>query len=934
MEDVKKFTSTITTQMGEFTYFDLHKLISNGIDVDKFPFAIRILLENVVRNYNGATFTDEHLKSIFNWNPNPALVDIPFLPARVLMQDFTGVPAVVDIASIRSEVDRKNKNAAIINPEVPADLVIDHSVQVDFYGSSYAHNRNVELEYERNHERYALLKWGNLSMNDFNVLPPGMGICHQVNLEYLAKVVTYRNGVIFPDTVVGTDSHTPMVNGIGVVGWGVGGIEAEAVMLGQPVYFMLPEVIGLKLTGKLREGTTATDLVLSVAALLRKTGVVGKLVEVYGDGLNNLSVPDRATISNMTPEFGSTITYFPPDEKTLDYLHNTGRNKEHIQTVEKYLKANLLWRENEDKIRYTKVVELALEDVEPSLAGPKRPQDRIPLTEMKKTFIDHLGSSYYRRYISVDERDEARWLSEGGSLQEYDEEKQETDKTIEQAGIEVGTKRNYEGLKSVKIKTGSSRILLSDGALVIASITSCTNTSNPSVMIGAGLVAKKAVERGLDTKSWVKTSMGPGSRVVTKYLEKANLIPYLEALGYHLVGYGCITCIGNSGPLPAHITKAVTENELIVSSVLSGNRNYEARIHPLVKMNFLTSPPLVVAYGIAGRIDIDMYNEPLGYDPNLEPVYLRDIWPTQAEIDQVMQQVLSSEDYLNNYTNFIEGDEKWDLLKAPMSNVYQWDPESSYVKEAPFFKDIALQPNSVTDIYNARVLLKLGDTVTTDHISPAGAIGEESPAGKYLKSLGFERKEFNSYGSRRGNHEVMVRGTFANVRLKNQLVNREGGWTVYHETGEELTVYDAGMKYQMENIPTIIIAGKEYGSGSSRDWAAKGTNLLGVKAVIAQSYERIHRSNLVQMGVLPLEFLPGESSTYHNLNGKETFHIVGLEKVVPHGELQVTAVKPDGQVYEFNVIARLDSPTEIAYYRNGGILQFVLRRFLNEHNNH
>lgn len=927
MESLENLKKTISTPLGEFIYYSLPDLKSLGVNVEELPFSIRILMENAIRNYNGLTITDEHLKSILHWTPRPQLVDIPFMPARVLMQDFTGVPAVVDIASIRSEVFRKNRNASLINPQVPADLVIDHSVQVDFYGSSYAYDRNVELEYERNHERYALLKWANLSMNDFSVLPPGMGICHQVNLEYLAKVVSYRNGYIFPDTLVGTDSHTPMINGIGVVGWGVGGIEAEAVMLGQPVYFMLPEVIGLKLTGKLREGTTATDLVLTVASVLRKAGVVGKLVEVFGDGLNNLTVPDRATISNMTPEFGSTITFFPPDEKTLDYLKGTGRSNEHVQTVEAYLKANKMWREEEDKIKYSAVVHLQLEDVEASLSGPKRPQDRISLKEVKNNFIYLLKTSYFRNYIDV--RDEARWLSEGGSVEEFKEEKQETDKTVEQAGIEVVDKGNYEGLKSVKIKSGNTRILLSDGSLVIASITSCTNTSNPAVMVGAGLLAKKAVERGLDVKPWVKTSMAPGSRVVTRYLEKSNLLPYLEALGFHVVGYGCTTCIGNSGPLPAHITKAVTENDLIVSSVLSGNRNYEARIHPLVKMNFLTSPQLVVAYAIAGRIDIDLYEEPIGLDPNLEPVYLKDLWPTSEEITEVLNSVLRSEDYVTNYDNIFNGDEKWNALKAPFSEVFQWDPESSYVKEAPFFRNISIKPPKVSDILAARVLLKLGDSVTTDHISPAGSISEESPAGKYLKSLGFERKDFNSYGSRRGNHEVMVRGTFANVRLKNQLIKREGGWTIYHDTGEEVSVYDAGMKYQSENIPLIILAGKEYGSGSSRDWAAKGTNLLGVKAVIAESYERIHRSNLVGMGILPLQFMPGENAETHNLKGNEKYNITGIDKITPYGEVEVIVINTANEEYTFKTTARLDSPTEIAYFVNGGILNFVLRRFLN-----
>ena len=930
MEDIQKLKSSLSTPAGAFTFIDLNKLVKKGYNIEKLPFSIRILLENIIRNQNGTTFTDSHIDNVINWKPEPSLIDVPFLPARVLMQDFTGVPAVVDIASIRSEVHRKNKNAALINPQVPVDLVIDHSVQVDFYGSNYSYQRNVELEYERNSERYSLLKWANRSMANFNVLPPGMGICHQVNLEYLAKVVTYRNDMIFPDTLVGTDSHTPMVNGIGVVGWGVGGIEAEAVMLGQPLYFMLPEVVGLKLTGKLREGVTATDLVLTVAQLLRKKGVVGKFVEVFGEGLNNLTVPDRATISNMSPEFGCTVTYFPPDDKTLEYLSNTGRTSEHIKSVETYLKTNLLWRTNEEKIKYSDIVELNIDEVESSLSGPKRPQDKISLSAMKETFIDLLNSSYYRRYIKPDEREEGRWLSEGGSPDELKQGKEDADRTVEEAGIEVGSQRQYEGLKSVKIKVGNTRVLLSDGSLVIAAITSCTNTSNPGVMIGAGLVAKKAVERGLDTKSWVKTSLAPGSRVVTEYLEKANLMPYLEALGFHTVGYGCTTCIGNSGPLPAHVTKAVMENDLIVSAVLSGNRNFEARIHPLVKMNYLTSPMLVVAYAIAGRVDIDMYEEPLGMDPNLEPVYLKDIWPASEEINAVMKDVLRSEDYRNTYANIFKGDEMWNKLEASGSEVFHWDMDSTYIKEAPFFTDISTEPPALADITGAKVLLKLGDSVTTDHISPAGTIQEDSPAGRYLKSLGLERRDFNSYGARRGNHEVMVRGTFANVRLRNQLVTKEGGWTVDHETGETITVFDSGMKYQEQNVPLIIIAGKEYGSGSSRDWAAKGANLLGVKAVLAESFERIHRSNLVGMGVLPLQYLPGENSDTHGLTGLETFDFPNLSQLSPNKTIMAKFTRTNGETGEFKVIARLDSPTEISYYQNGGILHFVLRRFLKE----
>lgn len=929
MENIDYLKKTLTTPLGEFIYYSLADLKKEGFDVEEFPFSIRILMENIIRNQNGVTFNGKQLNHILNWTPKPLFQDIPFLPARVLMQDFTGVPSIVDIASIRSEVHRKNGDATLINPQVPVDLIIDHSVQVDFYGSSYAFNRNVELEYKRNSERYSLLKWAQRSFENFNVLPPGMGICHQVNLEYLAKVVTIRNGIIFPDTLVGTDSHTPMINGIGVVGWGVGGIEAEAVILGQPIYFMLPEVIGLKLTGKLKEGTTATDMVLTVAQLLRRTGVVGKFVEVFGEGLNNLSVPDRATISNMSPEFGSTITYFPPDEKTLDYLNSTGRDKEHIQTVEKYLKTNLMWRTNEDKIKFSKIVELDLSEIEPSVAGPKRPQDKITLGDLKSTFIDLLKSGYKREYISVDVRDEGRWLNEGGSIEEFHEEKDVADKSIKDAGIQVGSKVKKSGLKSVKIRIDNSEYLLSDGAAVIAAITSCTNTSNPSVMIGAGLVAKKAVERGLNSKSWVKTSLAPGSKVVTSYLEKSNLLPYLEALGFHIVGYGCTTCIGNSGPLPAHISKAILKNELIVASVLSGNRNFEARIHPLIKMNFLTSPLLVVVYALAGRVDINLYEEPVAYDSNLEPVYLKDIWPTMDEIQQVMNKVIDSKDYANIYEDVYKGDEKWNALETSYSNVYQWDENSTYIRDVPFFKNISLIPPKISDILSARVLLKLGDSITTDHISPAGSIGEDTPAGIYLTSLGFEKKDFNSYGSRRGNYEVMVRGTFANVRLKNQMVTKEGGFTIHFDSKQVMTVFDAAMKYKEEQVPLIVLAGKEYGSGSSRDWAAKGASLLGVRAIIAESFERIHRSNLVGMGILPLQFKIGENSDFFGLKGDEHFEIVDLESITPNKEIKVKVTDTKGDSYEFKTIARLDSETEIAYYQNGGILHFVLRRFLN-----
>jgi aconitate hydratase len=925
MDGIEKLSNTILTPLGNFKYFSLAELAKAGHQIGELPFSIRILLENIVRNFNSISFNETHLENILNWNLKQEHSEVPYLPARVLMQDFTGVPSIVDIASIRSEVARMKKDPQLINPLVPVDLIIDHSVQVDFFGTNYAYERNVALEYERNNERYSLLKWAKGSFNNFNVIPPGMGICHQVNLEYLAKVVTVRDGVIFPDTLIGTDSHTPMINGIGVLGWGVGGIEAEAVMLGQPIYIMLPEVLGLKLIGNLQEGTTSTDMVLSVAELLRKKGVVGKFVEVFGEGLNGLSVPDRATISNMSPEFGCTVTYFPPDQKTLEYLRITGREENHIETVEKYLKTNLLWRENEDRIKYSEVVELNLNDIEPSVAGPKRPQDKIVLTNVKRRLIDIMKDSYKREYVAYDERAEDGWSDEGGQVDVSNLAASSGYKKIKITGFGIKPDQESKSLQSVKIKTDNTEYLLSDGSVVIAAITSCTNTSNPSVMIGAGLLARKAVERGLKTKLWVKTSMAPGSKVVTDYLEKANLLPFLEALGFHTVGYGCTTCIGNSGPLPDNISKVIIENKLVVASVLSGNRNFEARIHPLIKMNFLTSPPLVVVYALTGRMDVDLQNEPLGFDPNLEPVFLRDIWPTTDEIQCVMDSVLESKMFVSNYESIFKGDEKWESLTTPKSNVYQWEQDSSYLREVPFFKNISLIPDKITDIKSARVLLKLGDSITTDHISPAGYIAESSPAGQYLKSQGINKDDFNSYGSRRGNHEVMVRGTFANLRLKNELVAKEGGWTLYHPNGDIITVYDAAVKYKGDGTPLIILAGKEYGSGSSRDWAAKGVSLLGVKAIIAESFERIHRSNLVGMGVLPLQFVNGENSKSLGLTGGEIFEILNIEDLEPNKIIKVRFTRHGDSILEFSVITRLDSPVEIAYFQNGGILQFVLR---------
>ncbi|MFC0264806.1 aconitate hydratase AcnA [Fontibacter flavus] len=912
---------TLKTSKGNFSYWSLSALQEAGFHIESLPFSIRILLENALRNFDDFGVTKEHIETLASWTPEPSDKDIPFKPARVLMQDFTGVPAVVDIASLRAEAVRKGKDPQKINPLIPVDLVIDHSVQVDYFGTNYSYQKNVEVEYERNGERYQFLKWAQKAFDNFSVVPPGMGICHQVNLEYLAQGVIARDGNVFPDTLVGTDSHTPMVNGIGVVAWGVGGIEAEAAILGQPIYFIMPEVVGLKLTGQLPLGTTATDMVLTITALLRKHGVVGKFVEVFGPGLDTLTVPDRATISNMSPEFGCTVTYFPIDDRTLDYMGKTNRSAEQIKLVEDYCRANMLWRQGEDKIRYSSVVELDLGTVEPTVSGPKRPQDKILVREFKDKFSELLENVHGREYIPIDKRDVGRWYGEGGS-------QPSEGRSSGNADVEYETKVK-NGLKTVVVKMNNEKFALHDGSIVIAAITSCTNTSNPSVMLGAGLVAKKARERGLDVKPWVKTSLAPGSKVVTDYLEKANLLDDLEALRFHVVGYGCTSCIGNSGPLPRHIAKAVEENDLVVSSVLSGNRNFEARVHPQVKMNYLMSPMLVVAYALAGRVDVDLVNEPLGYDPNLEPVYLKDLWPSNDEIFEVMSKVLSPGDFAKSYGEIFEGNDIWKALEAPKDKIYQWTDDSTYIKEAPFFNEISETVEDPKNIDGAYVLLKLGDSITTDHISPAGSFSESSPAGQYLVSRGVERKDFNSYGSRRGNDEVMVRGTFANVRIKNQLASKEGGYTTHIPSGEEMTVYDASRKYLASGAPLIVLAGKEYGSGSSRDWAAKGTNLLGIKAVLAESYERIHRSNLVGMGVLPLQYLPGENSESLGLTGKEKLSIVGIsDGLSPQKSLQVKAEKEDGSVVDFDVLCRLDSAIEIEYYKNGGILHYVLRDFL------
>ncbi|MGK6350614.1 aconitate hydratase AcnA [Parapedobacter sp. DT-150] len=888
--------------------------------VSKLPFSIRILLENVLRNHDNFAVTDEHLDTLINWTPSGTDKEIPFKPARVLMQDFTGVPAVVDMASIRAEVIRKGGDGSRINPAIPVDLVIDHSVQVDYFGTDYSYQHNVALEYERNAERYELLKWGQQALDNFTVVPPGMGICHQVNLEYLAKGVISRDGWAFPDTLVGTDSHTPMVNGIGVIAWGVGGIEAEAAMLGQPIYFTCPQVIGLKLNGRIPAGCTATDMVLTITKLLRDYGVVGKFVEVFGDGLDHLSVTDRATISNMSPEFGCTVTYFPVDGQTLEYMRRTNRSEEQVALVEEYCKENLLWRTGKEEIVYSAVLELDLNTLEPTVSGPKRPQDKILVKDLSTQFSHLLEKEYQRNYLPIWNRQEQAWLSEGGSGTAfiYEEHPKSEDIAVE-----------TEDLRSVRIKIKNKEYILSDGSIVIAAITSCTNTSNPAVMVGAGLVARKAVEKGLRTKSWVKTSLAPGSKVVTEYLHRANLLEDLEALRFHTVGYGCTSCIGNSGPLPPHIAEAVDKGDLVVASVLSGNRNFEARVHPQVKMNFLMSPMLVVAYALVGRVDIDLINDPLDYDPNGNPVYLRDIWPTQQEIIDAVNQCMRVEDFENVYGIIFDGGDDWKQLVAPEGKNFVWNAQSTYVQEAPFFKDISDEPLPMQDITAARVLLYLGDSVTTDHISPAGSFKPDSTAGTYLIGKEVAPHDFNSYGSRRGNHEVMMRGTFANVRIRNRITDKEGGYTTYFPTGETLSVYDAAMEYAKTGTPLVILAGKEYGSGSSRDWAAKGTNLLGVKAVIAESFERIHRSNLVGMGVIPMEFPVGENAESLGLDGTETFHISGVSNaLVPHKLLEVTAVKANGQTVTFQSKARFDSAIEIEYYRHGGILHYVLRGFL------
>ncbi|MFS8628765.1 MAG: aconitate hydratase AcnA [Limnochordales bacterium] len=891
--------SVFETGRGRAVIYRLDSLAKAGIaDVSRLPVSLRILLEGLLRNCDGRVVTEEQIVSLASWTPQKAPdQEIAFLPARVVLQDFTGVPAVVDLAAMRAEVARRGGDPRRINPVVPSDLVIDHSVIVDAYGTNLAYYINVEKEFERNRERYALLRWAQKAFDNFRVVPPGTGIVHQVNLEYLAKVVQLRpvHGelVAFPDSVVGTDSHTPMVNGMGVLGWGVGGIEAEAVMLGQPYYMLIPEVVGVRLTGELPEGATATDLVLTLTQMLRQHGVVGKFVEYFGDGLDRLSLADRATISNMAPEYGATVGFFPVDDEVLSYLRMTGRDPELVDLVERYCKEQGIFRTADwPEPEYTEVLELDMSTVEPSVAGPRRPQDRLALSEVRSSFYKALAD-----YAGPDARPQVASASEGP--------------------VAVATRTRTE---------------VTHGSVVIAAITSCTNTSNPSVMVGAGLLAKKAVERGLTVPPYVKTSLAPGSRVVTDYLQAAGLLPYLERLGFHVVGYGCTTCIGNSGALPDEVAKEIVEKDLVVAAVLSGNRNFEGRINPLVKANYLASPLLVVAYAIAGTVDIDLRSEPLGYDAVGNPVYLRDIWPSQDEIRRVVAESVKPEMFRERYASVFEGDEQWRSLPVPEGDLFAWDPDSTYIREPSFFADMPDEASQPADIRGARVLVMLGDSITTDHISPAGSISPQSPAGRYLLERGVQVKDFNSYGARRGNHEVMMRGTFANVRLRNELVpGKEGNWTKYLPTGELMSVYEAAMKYKEDGTPVIIIAGKEYGSGSSRDWAAKGPYLLGVKAVIAESYERIHRSNLVGMGILPLQFLPGQNRKSLGLTGEEVYHIEGLAGgIQPRGKATVRAERPDGTSVTFDVIVRIDSPVEVDYYVHGGILPLVLRNVLAE----
>ncbi|NLO79703.1 MAG: aconitate hydratase AcnA [Xanthomonadaceae bacterium] len=888
MSDSFGTRSTLDVNGKNYEIFHFNAL-REKYDIDRLPYSLKVLLENLLRTEDGENITKEHIEALLNWDPKAEpSTEISFTPARVVMQDFTGVPAVVALAAMRDAMTRLGGDPKRINPLSPADLVIDHSVMVDYFGTPDAVAKNTAIEFERNKERYTFLRWGQNAFSNFRVVPPGTGIVHQVNIEYLASVVFSReeNGVLraYPDTVVGTDSHTTMVNGLGVLGWGVGGIEAEAAMLGQPISMLIPQVVGFRLTGKLPEGATATDLVLTVTEMLRKKGVVGKFVEFFGDGLDNLPLADRATIANMAPEYGATCGIFPIDAEVINYLRLTGRDEQQLALVEAYAKANRMWRDSGAReAEYSDVLELDMSTVKPSLAGPRRPQDRVNLDSAPTAFNDYVKS--------------------------YNEE--------------MAAKGKSRATDGVEVELNGEKHVLKDGAVVIAAITSCTNTSNPAVLMAAGLLAKKANERGLKTKPWVKTSLAPGSQVVPSYLKAAGLLEHLEALNFHVTGFGCTTCIGNAGPLPEAIGNAVQQGNLVVAAVLSGNRNFEGRIHPDVRTNWLASPPLVVAYALAGNMNINLATDPIGKDKDGNDVYLKDIWPTQQEISDAIAKSVNREAFLRSYENVFEGDQNWRSLEVPTGDLYSW-PESTYIANPPYFEGMTMEEPGIPAIKDARVLVYVGDSITTDHISPAGSFRPDTPAGKYLMSLGVEPKDFNSYGSRRGNHEVMMRGTFANVRLRNKMApGTEGGWTTHQPSGEQMTVYDAAMRYKQEGVPLVVLAGKEYGTGSSRDWAAKGTALLGIKAVIAESYERIHRSNLVGMGVLPLQFKPGDSAESLGLTGQETFTIGDLQNQPK--TVQVTATSPDGKTATFEVIVRIDTPKEWVYYRNGGILHYVLR---------
>ncbi len=920
---VNSFNSRSTLKVGnkEYEIYRLDALDKQGISTTHLPFSLRILLENLLRTEDGRNVTKEEVRALASWNSKSKPdKEIAFTPSRVLLQDFTGVPCVVDLAAMRDAMQQLGGDPTLINPLQPVELVIDHSVQVDEFGTANAFDMNALLEFQRNKERYSFLRWGQTGFRNLAIVPPDTGIVHQVNLEYLARVVFVHESpgrrLAYPDTLVGTDSHSTMVNGLGVLGWGVGGIEAEAAMLGQPVSMLIPSVVGVKLTGRLREGATATDFVLTVTEMLRKHGVVGKFVEYFGPGLRDLSLADRATIANMSPEYGATCGIFPIDKETLRYLQLTGRSAEQIALVEAYSREQGLFHEEKTaEAEYSELLAFDLATVEPSLAGPKRPQDRVVLSQAGESFQKALPSLIKPKAAAAAATPAAvankeRWEQEGGSP----------------AAIGVEDPKVHEHVPA------SVRDSLKHGSVVIAAITSCTNTSNPSVLIGAGLLAKKAVEKGLAVPAWVKTSLAPGSKVVTDYLAKAGLTPYLEKLKFHLVGYGCTTCIGNSGPLPEEVSKAIDDKELVVASVLSGNRNFEGRINSEVRANYLMSPPLVVAFALAGRIDIDMRKDPIGKGRDGQPVYMADIWPSQREIEETMQHAITSEMFSKSYAEVFQGDERWRGLSIPKGETYAWEKDSTYIRRAPYFDDMSVKPSPVQEIKKARVLAVLGDSVTTDHISPAGSIKKDSPAGKYLQEHGVKPADFNSYGSRRGNHEVMVRGTFANVRLRNKLVASEGGFTRHLPTNTEMSIFDASEKYRAANTPLVILAGKEYGSGSSRDWAAKGPALLGVRAVIAESYERIHRSNLVGMGVLPLQFPEGQNAESLKLTGEEVFEISGIRDVVDHfaagSKVKVRAMAKGQPEIEFEALVRIDTPQEALYYANGGILQYVLRQLL------